>query len=413
RRIVESAALQELAERDPLAALRYVERMPVGAERQGLTQVVARSYGKRDATAALAWARTMPGQPMLVATVIAGVAEQDVDRALDLALELTTPRERMQAARFAVMTGARQDSTAEAIANRLLTVDDPAIRDNLASMAISTWASRSPDSAMQWLLANGQSAPPNVFQQIGQQLAMRDPQKTLAYSAQVPPAAREQWVHGVAQGYAQNDPQGAIEWLGQFRSEQWYGRAATTVAMTVAQRDGAAAARLVDAIDTDDTGPQTRQLVNVIANNWANQDPAAAAGWALDRPTEPERALAVQGVVGVWSSQDVDGARQWALRLPQGALRDTALAPVLRATTMQRAGSPDVGLLNAFSSDQTRQAAVLGIVQGLAYDDPARARTIADAHLNDPNVRAQAERIIDAGRNGPRRPIGVGITPSH
>jgi hypothetical protein len=412
RRIAESVALQQLAERDPIAALRHAERMPMGAERQVLLQVVARSYGKRDAAAALAWAREMPGQPMLVGAVIAGVAEQDVHRALDLALGLTSPMERMQAVQFAVMTGARQDSAAEAIANRLLTVDDPAIRGNLGFMAVSTWASRSPENAMRWLLANAQSATPDVFQNIGMQLAMRDPQNAFTYSAQVPPAAREQWIHGVALGYAQTDPRGAIDWLGQYRGEQWYGRAASTIAMTVAQRDGAAAARLVDELDTEDIGPQARQLVNTVATNWANHDPTAAADWSLGRPTEPERQSGVQSVVGVWSARDVDAARQWTLRLPHGALRDAALAPLLAATTMRGPGGPDASLLNAFASDRARQTAVLQVVQGLAYGDSARARGIADAHLSDPGLRAQAERVIDAARNGPRRPIGFGVTPT-
>ena len=205
------------------------------------------------------------------------------------------------------------------MANRLLTVDDPAIRDMVAPSVISMWAARSPDAAMQWLLANGQATSPSAFQQIGQQLAMRDPQSALGYTAQVPAAAREAWVHGVAQGYAQNDPQGAIDWLGRFRGEEWYGRAATTVAMTVAQRDGAAAARLVDELPADAGGEQPPRLVSVIATNWANQDPAAAADWLLARATGQERDMAVRGVVGVWSGQDTAGARQWTLRLPQGA----------------------------------------------------------------------------------------------
>lgn len=412
RRIAESAALQQLAERDPLAALRHAERMPIGPERQGLMQIVARQYGKRDAAAALAWAREQPGQPMLVANVIAGVAEQDVDRALDLALGLTSPMERRQAVQFAVMMGAGQDSTVEAMANRLLTVDDPEIRDNLGSMLVGTWASRSPDNAMRWLLANAESTSPNVFQNIGQQLAMRDPQNALTYSGQVPPAARERWIHGVALGYAQTDPTGAIGWLGQYRGEQWYGRAVSTVAMIVAQRDGAAAARLVDELDSDDQGPQVRQLVSVVASNWANHDPVAAADWSIGRPTDQERQSAVRTAMGVWSTRDVDAARQWTLRLPQGTLRDAALAPLLTATTTRGSDGPDASLLNAFSSDQARQRAVLQVVQGLAYSDTARARAVADAHLGDPNLRAQAERVIEAARNGPRGPIGFGVTQS-
>ena len=234
------------------------------------------------------------------------------------------------------MTGMRRDETAEAIANRLVAIDDPALQDSLPFFVVSTWASRSPDNAMRWLLANGASVSPSVFQQVGQRLAMQDPRGAVAYATQVPAAAREPWIQGVVQGYAQNDPQGAIDWLRGFSGEPWYARAATVLAEAVAQRDGAAAARFIDELEASRTGVQagvqSQQLAGVIAVNWANNDPAAAAEWAIDRPTEQERTLAVRNALGVWSGQDVTSARQWTLQLPQGALRDTALTVLLTMT---------------------------------------------------------------------------------
>jgi hypothetical protein len=410
RRMVEMTALQQLAARDPMAAMRHLDRASLGPERQMLLQLVARAYGKRDAAAALAWARENRGDPMLVSAVIGGVAESDPDRALDLALALTSPMERMQAVQFAVMTGARDDAQTEATVNRLLALDDPALRDNMASMAISMWAQRSPQTAMGWLLAHSQVAPPSAFSQLGQQLALRDPQNALGFSAQVPESAREPWANGVALGLAQSDPRGAIDWLGRFRGEQWYAGAAGMVAMTVAQRDGAAAAQLFDELKAGPAAVQP-QLFSVIATNWANRDPAAAADWALQRGTEQERQMVVRNVAATWSNQDVDGARQWTLRLPQGATRDAALSAVLIASVMQRGGSTiDAGLLNAFASSQAQQTAVLQVVQQVAYSgDATRARTLADAHLEAP-FRDQAERMMEAARNQPRYPLNIGVS---
>jgi hypothetical protein len=153
-----------------------------------------------------------------VPTVIAGVAEQDPNRALDIALALP-PMQRNNAVQFVAMTAARQDSDVEAIANRLLALDDSQLHESLAFNVVSMWALRSPDAAMSWLLANGQSAPPYTFMQIGHQLAARDPRNAISYTSQVPADARGQWMQGIAQGYAQSDPQGAIGWLGQFRHE--------------------------------------------------------------------------------------------------------------------------------------------------------------------------------------------------
>jgi len=401
RRFVERTALQRLAERDPLTAVRYLERMPLGEERQAFTQLIARSYGKHDVAAALAWARSLPGRDNLVAAVIGGVAELDPHRALDVALELAAPAERMRAVQYVVMMGARDDAAAEAIANRLLTSDDPELQESVGAMLVSSWSRRSPESAMRWLLANGQNASPNVFMELGQQLAARDPRNAIAQSGQIPAAARESWINGVAQGYAQNDPQGAIDWLAQFRAEPWYDRAATAVAMSVAQRDGATAARLIDDLGPERTGMQAQQLANTVATNWANHDPAAAADWAMDRRTEPERTTAVRNVVGIWSNQDPVAARQWTLRLPQGASRDGALTAVLTTTAFRRSGGLDTSVLSAFSSDSARQQAVLQVVQGLAYRDPVGARGVVDTYLTDPSSRAQGERMLDAARNAP------------
>jgi hypothetical protein len=255
---------------------------------------------------------------------------------------------------------------------------------------------------MSWLLANGQRASPNLFMQVGQQLARNNPSDAIAYAPQIPAAAREQWMQGVAQGYAQSDPQGAIDWLEQFRGEPWYGRAASTLAMEVAQRDPAAAARLVDGLDTERMGQQAQSLVYQIANTWAGREPAAAAAWALDRPTEQQRVQAVSSVVRVWSVQDVDGARQWTLRLPQGSMRDNALTALLTTTAQRTPGTIDPRSLNGFSSEATRQRAVMQVVNTLAYQDPAKARTVIDGYLTDPALRAQAESVLDAARNNPR-----------
>jgi hypothetical protein len=416
RRALETTAMQQLAQRDPLAAARRLERWPPGPERQMLLQSVARAYGKLDATAALAWARDQRGEQNLLGAVVAGVGESDPDRALDLALGLNLPMERMRAVQMVAMAAARNDATAEALANRLLTVDDPQIRDQMASMVTMRWSSRAPERAAQWLLAHAEVATPSSFVQIGQQLASREPQRATAYTSQVPATAREAWVHGVAQGYAQNDPQGAIGWLGQFRGEEWYGRAAGTVAMAVAERDGAAAARLFDEVGAEPGGMPPTGLVGAIATGWANQDPAAAANWSADRPNDEVRDMAVRSVVAVWSTRDPDAARQWTLRLPQGAVRDTALTAVLTTSAMQTSGDLDSTVLSAFASPPTQQSAVLQVVQQMAYRDPAKARAITATHL-DANFRAQAETMIEAARNGqpPRliggRPMNV-VTPA-
>src|SRR5690349_4721898 len=146
RRLAVQVAVQQLAERDLMAAVRYVERMSGSPEREQVTQVVARSYGKHDVAAALAWARAQPGRDNLVAMVLAGVAEQDANRAIDLALDLTSPLERDRALQFVAMAAAnRDDATVEALANRLLALEGSQQLSAIGFNIASIWAQRSPD----------------------------------------------------------------------------------------------------------------------------------------------------------------------------------------------------------------------------------------------------------------------------
>jgi hypothetical protein len=215
---------------------------------------------------------------------------------------------------------------------------------------------------------------------------------------QVPEAARESWVQGVAHTLAQTEPQRAVDWLGEFRGQPLYARAAMSVAPMLAQQDGAAAARLVDELETIAPSVDMQRLVNVVVTNWANYNPAAAVQWVVDRPAEQDRTLGIRSAVGVWSMQDPLAARQWTLRQPQSALRDAALAALVAAGAGFTANDLDLGLLSAFTSDTERQQAVLQLVQGLAYRDPGRALAIADANLTNPELREQAERVIEAAR---------------
>jgi hypothetical protein len=170
--------------------------------------------------------------------------------------------------------------------------------------------------------------------------------------------------------------------------------------MTLAQQDGAAAAQLIDETDPAGTGPQSQQTLQVVANNWANRDPSAAAQWALARPTAPQRAQAVEAVVGVWAARDPTAARDWVLQLPSTDIRDRSLARLLTATAYRSSTTLDAVVLGAFGSDAARQQAVLRTVQSMAQGDALRARAIADTHLTDTALRAQAEAALNGERRG-------------
>ena len=373
RGMLEQRALQTLALDDPLAAMRFVERLPSGMQREQLLQLVARSYGQKDPAGALAWARATPGQRNLTAAVISGIAAVDPDRALALANEVTAPMERMQSLQSVMSQAAmRSDADAAAMADKIIALGDQSARDGTWMRFLSMWSSRSPDGAMQWLLSNADRAPPDVFRNVGQQLGSRDPANAVTHTSRIPAAAREAWIQGVAAGYAESDALAAVDWLGQFRGEPLYARTVVAVAGVVAQRDGAAAARLLDSVAGEVDARQSMNIATVIANNWANSDPAAAAEWALVRAEPQARSMAVANVIDVWATTDLDAARPWVLRLPEGQLRDLSLTRLLTAAGTRGGGEQgmlDAGVLSSFSGDRARQQAVLQVAGRVAQGD--------------------------------------------
>jgi hypothetical protein len=410
---LEQMTLQAIAQRDPEAAIRLAERLPLGMQRQQLFAAVARSYAQHDPDGALAWAKSMPPQqPSLVAAVLAGIAQADPDRAFDLAAEQTTPMERAQALQFVMFAAVQKsDADAQRIADKILARGGRDMQD-AQRMLLMAWSLQSPESAMDWLLQDPGRASAGMFRQVGQMLGGRDPAAAAAYTSRIPADGRAEWIRGVAIGYAQSDPGAAVDWLGQFRAEPGYADNVIEIAVQIAAQDGVAAARLLADVESKLNPQQSMQTVSIIATNWANGDPAAAADWALDRRDEQSRSMAVSSVMGVWAHRDFASARQWTLRLPAGELRDASLGTLLvtatATATQSTSASLDAGLLSAFSNETARQQALVQLVASVAYRDRAEARQIIDYYITDRAMRTQAEQIIEnAERQGLQSPFFI------
>ena len=69
--------------------------------------------------------------------------------------------------------------------------------------------------------------------------------------------------------------------------------------------------------------------MNSILNEWAANDPNAAARHILTQPESKERTKDLSRVVGLWSQSDPDAANGFVQTLPAGAQRDAALAGVI------------------------------------------------------------------------------------
>jgi hypothetical protein len=387
--MVRRAALMSLARDDALAALRHVDGLPPGGDRESLLNVIAQTYGRTDPAAAVAWAQST--SPELLTSVMIGVARAEPERAMEIMLALPTAAEQQRLAQMLVMNNALSPAQTAAFADRLLAQQG---RGNVLPMLASAWAQRAPQAALDWLLANRSPVTARALPQAGMNLARTDPAAAIGYLDRMPVELRASWISAVAEGYAQKDARAAANWVTQYRGEPGYDAAIAAVAARTAQHDPVAAARLFDSVDVAQA-PDAPGSARGIAATWARRDPAAAAAWAHAIADRDTAVGAVSSVASQWVARDAAAARNWAMGLPRDAARDAALVQVLGATAGN--ATADAVLIDAFSSPAAQQQSLNESIRIIAARDVEVARQLADQYISDPGTRQAAERFIEQG----------------
>ena len=393
RSSIEPAAIGALAQRDVDAAVQYLNTLPAGERQQWTRQYVARLYAKRDPDAALAWARSTGLHENLVG-VVTGLATTDAERAFDI-LKTMSSGDRYQVVQMiANDTGNDRTSDPGRMAEQLLVSDDPTI-SGMVSMVLSSWSNRSPSNAMAWVMSHSDRMPPAAFRQAAMYMAFNDSAQGEQILAQLPSEARLAWIQGLAQGRVSADPRTAATWVERFRHDPAYTGAAATVAQGLARVDPPAAGELLAGLDnlTAADAQALGAAAYNIGGSWARTNPRAAAEWARDLHTESWRSSGLGSIITIWAESDSSAAKSWTLRLPEGAVRDSALNSLVAATTKSEL---DAALLRAFSSDETRQRALLRAVSNLAYRDLDAARSLSQRYLTGQQHQQAEDTITQA-----------------
>jgi RNA polymerase sigma factor (sigma-70 family) len=115
-----------------------------------------------------------------------------------------------------------------------------------------------------------------------------------------------------------------------------------------------------------------------LARAWAQQTPEEAVTWEASLPSGDGRNRAAGGIASEWGRQDSRGAGEWVLSLPAGTERDQAAAGMVLALANQ---APQQAWHWAMSigDDLQRQEAAARASNAMAQRDPAQARRWIDA----------------------------------
>lgn len=385
---VRRAAIRHLALDDPREAIAVAESLATSnAQRQGLFLAIAPAYARKHADEAFDWARRT-GHGSVIDAVLGGVAQVDPDRALDFALSMDAelgPFSFYSIFRFGAENGASMPS----LGQRVLGLYDETVRRRALQDLGSAWVSVRPSAAMAWLTSQADRIHPDVFADVAYSAANQDLGLAIAYAERVPDAAIARWTTALVSSYANADPEGALRWVVKQRGQPGFEDAVLALVDHAATFDLAAATALVAELESSD---HARRAVANLAYHWMAESPEAAGNWIAALQDEDLMGAAAAAVALEWARRDAAAARGWALGLPFGKVRDEALKGLW--TTQFLRGTFDHELLEAFSSSEFREGAILEGLRYAAPRDSAAARELVAKYITDPAALAEAERLI-------------------
>lgn len=419
RNAARSAYLQVLVERDPVAAIAELDFMAAGQEREQMMQTVAQAYAQQDPDSALAWVRTLsPPSQSAMQAVLRGIALVDVDRAIDVFVEMldeqgsapfSDPTSLTGSLSFSMMLSTLSSNGANVsrLTDKLLESNDPRMQSILSS-TLASWSSRDMDAALSWTLANAAELDRVVFDRLGRRLAETDLDRAMTTLEQLGPTQRQAWMDGMVSQMARTDLDRAVQFVDGYRGQPGYDSAVGRLVQEMARSDPERAARKLSEVGSS---ADTMSAAFMIAREWSNTDPLSAARWALSEISDEQtQANALSTITSTWAQRDSAAAERWLFGLASGPERDAAANGLVQAAA--QAGEFEPRYLEAYSSDEASQKGAMNAIITIGRTDPARADDLMNAHLTDPALRRQAEEAIarlSAMRSGALAAPGITI----
>ncbi len=311
-------AVQKWMEQDPEAALARIQALS-GTESTNMLSLAINTYAQADPEAALTWLQlNQPGQTNLQVQVITALAQRDVQRALQLAEDLTRTTGNSGVVSSVISVWSSQDpEQALRYVDSLPKDDRFALYQNIAY----NYLQKQPAEGMSWLLALGPE-----YNRI-KQGALRNVNAENADVAErsLPRIAdnqiRGQLLQGLARHKATVDPEAALSWLDSFTREPGYLPAYQNVIAILASSDPDRAATLVRSVAGQDN---MGGVISSVANAWYQRAPDDAINWVTTLPASNSRNQAIGSLTAMLVHRDLDRAIELMDELPSGEQRDNA-----------------------------------------------------------------------------------------
>lgn len=195
-------------------------------------------------------------------------------------------------------------------------------RAHLYQSVAYSYVNSHPEQGFRWLLAQREEFPTMVRNTIGQSINHKTlPMAERTLTQVSDENLRTQLITGIGNYKASQDPQDALRWLEQHRTDSAYPIAVQNVIASMSHQNPRAAAEALENRLSDEIASP---LAGQIATNWYRASPRDALAWARNLSNTDVRANALSNVVTMVAHQDPDEAINLINAIPEGQYRDDA-----------------------------------------------------------------------------------------
>jgi hypothetical protein len=345
----------EWADRDLSQATQALVSLPHGDDRTNVVRFIAHRLLEKDPAAAIAWLDGLPpglGDPMSRQMIMGRWGQVDPKAASEYISQVrdALPPENLRQLDFALsISWAQKDPKSAAAWAFTLPKQE---RADAVQVAMSSWARTDPKSAAAFLISAG-----------------------LDDSTEGSAAA------GLVTEWMKSDPQAAMNWVNGLPPDSSAHTFATNAATQGMVKQSPAKAASYVAVMPD--GPNKWNAIGQIAGQWSKDDPAAAAQWVANLPDCPPKQFSLQMIAGQWATSDPEKASAWLMQLPGGANRDEAVQAFSSAVFHT---DPNAALqwAQSISDSDAHQTQVESILRHWMASDPDKAQiAIKNSSLTD------------------------------
>ena len=253
---------------------------------------------------------------------------------------------------------------------------------SLHSSLLRRWASRDPDAALEWAIAQPGSGQRDPLRLVAGVIARHSPRQMLELAETLEPARQNMVAEGVLHAWGRTDPLAALEALeAMANAARLRGSVGISIVGSWAENDARAAFEWVRA---QEPSRIRSAMLSTALTDLGQTDPLRALTFAneLDRT---DRSTAVERVLGVWGREHPHAAAAWL-----DASEDKTAATVAVVARHYAEADPE----GAFEwlqdqSDEAQRRAISPVVQRLAAESPESALRVIN-RIRDSNARQTA-----------------------